>query len=106
MIAEIERYYGYDLNQDNPYDLAKTIDSKMLIVHDKDDRTIPYRDSKILSEKTDNVALHTTEGLGHKLILRDKNVVDFITKYIFDGQHKRDEELFFNNMNLFQRRKK
>ena len=93
LVAELERYYGYDVHQDNPDVLAKTIASKMLIVHDKDDRTIPYMDSKILSEKTDNVDLHTTEGLGHKRILGDKAVVDFITSYIFNGQLRRDEEL-------------
>jgi pimeloyl-ACP methyl ester carboxylesterase len=97
LIAGLERYYGYDLHQDNPYDLAKTIAAKMLIVHDKDDRTIPYRESKILSEKTDNVDLYTTEGLGHKLILRDKVVVDYITSYILNGQLRRDEELMKNN---------
>ena len=101
LIAELERYYGYDLHQDNPYDLAKTIAAKMLIVHDKDDRTIPYMVSKILSEKTDNVDLHTTEGLGHKRLLRDKAVVDFITRYIFNGQLRRDEELIKKNINLF-----
>ncbi len=68
----------------------------MLIVHDKDDRTIPFMDSKILSEKTDNVYLHTTEGLGHKRILRDKAVVDVITAYLFNGQIKRDDQLIKN----------
>ncbi len=96
LVAELERYYGYDVHQDNPYDLAKAITSKMLIVHDKDDRTIPYMDSKILSEKTDNVDLHTTKGLGHKLILRDKAVVDFITGYIFNGKLRRDEGLIID----------
>jgi len=96
LVAELERYYGYDLRQDNPYDLAKTIAAKMLIVHDKDDRTIPYMDSRTLSEKTDNIDLYTTESLGHKLILRDNAVVDFITSYIFNGQHRRDEELIKN----------
>ena len=64
----------------------------MLIVHDKDDRTIPYLDSKTLAGKTDHVALHTTQGLGHKRILRDKKVVDFITTYIFNGQIQGDEQ--------------
>jgi len=41
--------------------------------------------------------------LGHKRILRDKTVVDFITAYIFNGQLRRDEELM-KNINLFQRR--
>ncbi len=105
LVAEMERYYGYDVHQDNPYVLAKTIASKMLIVHDKDDRTIPYMDSKILSEKTDNVDLHTTEGLGHKRILRDKAVVDFITRYIFNGQLRRDDELM-KNITLIDRKQK
>jgi len=96
LVAEMERYYGYDVHQDNPDVLAKTISSKMFIVHDKDDRTIPYIDSKILSEKTDNVFLHTTEGLGHKRILRDKTVVDVITAYIFNGQIQKDDPLMKN----------
>lgn len=96
LVAEMERYYGYDVHQDNPYVLAKTISTKMLIVHDKDDRTIPYADSKILSEKTDHVFLHTTEGLGHKRILRDNTVVDLITAYIFNGQIQKDDHLMKN----------
>ena len=78
----------------------------MLIVHDKDDRTIPYMDSKILSEKTANVDLHTTEGLGHKLILRDKAVVDFITRYIFNGQLRRDAELIKKHKPFLEEGKK
>ena len=96
LVSEMEEYYGYDVHQDNPDVLAKTIFTKMLIVHDRDDRTISYMDSKILSEKTDNVYLHTTEGLGHKRILRDNAVVDVITAYMFNGQLQKDEQLMKN----------
>ena len=96
LVTDMERYYGYDVHQDNPDVLAKTISTKMLIVHDKDDRTIPYTDSKILSEKKDNIFLYTTEGLGHKRILRDNAVVDVITSYIFNGQLKHDDQLIKN----------
>ena len=96
LVAGMEEYYGYDVHQDNPYVLAKTISTKMLIVHDKDDRTIPYTDSKTLSDKTDNIYLHTTVGLGHKRILRDKAVVDVITAYIFNVHPQRDEQLIKN----------
>lgn len=96
LVAEMERYYGYDVHQDNPDVLVKTILTKMLIVHDKDDRTIPYTDSKILSEKTDNIFLHTTEGLGHKRILRDNAVVDVITSYIFNEQLQKDNQSMKN----------
>ena len=96
MIEEMERYYGYNLLQDNPYRLAKTISSKMLIIHDKDDRTIPYSDSKMLSENTDHVDLHTSEGLGHKRILRDKAIVDIVTAYILSRQTQHDNRLMKN----------
>jgi len=86
LVADMERYYGYDVHQDNPDVLAKSISSKMLIVHDKDDRTIPYADSKTLSDNTDNFYLHTTESLGHKQILKDNAVIDVITTYLFNGQ--------------------
>jgi hypothetical protein len=89
LVAEMERYYGYDVYRDNPDVLAKTISTKMLIVHDIDDRTIPYMDTKILSDNSNNVFLHTTKGLGHKRILRDNAVIDVITKYILNRQTKR-----------------
>jgi pimeloyl-ACP methyl ester carboxylesterase len=89
LVAEMEDRYGYDVHQDNPDVLAKTITSKMLIVHDIDDRTIPYMDTKILSDNSNNVFLHTTKGLGHKRILRDNAVIDVITKYILNRQTKR-----------------
>ncbi|UCD90756.1 MAG: alpha/beta hydrolase, partial [Desulfobacterales bacterium] len=84
MIGELESYYGYNMYEDNPYTLLKTIASKIFIVHDKDDPTTPYRDSKIIAEKLGHVDLLTTEGLGHKNILRNSTVISTIQKYIFD----------------------
>ena len=86
MIAELESYYGYNLYEDNPYTLLKKISSKIFIVHDKDDLTTPYLDSKVIAEQLNHVHLLTTEGLGHKNILRDKTVVNTIQKYIFDQE--------------------
>ena len=100
MINEMEEYYGYDLQKDNPYILAKAISSKLLIVHDKDDRTISYSDSKTLSEKTNHVCLHTTDGLGHKRILKDKAVVNVVTAYILNRQIQHDHQLM-KNVSLF-----
>jgi len=91
LIAEMERYCGYDLHKDNPDVLAKTFLTKMLIVHDRDDRTIPYEHSKMLSDKRENIFLHTTHGLGHKRILKESNVVDVVTAYIFNGQVMHDD---------------
>ncbi len=84
MIGKLEDRYGYNLYEDNPYTLLKKISSKIFIVHDKDDPTTPYMDSRVIAEKLNHVCLLTTEGLGHKKILKDKTVVSTIQKYIFD----------------------
>ena len=81
LIQEYERQFGYDMRRDNPAHLFKEIDSRILIVHDKQDPTIPYTDSKELSNEFENIVLHTTEGLGHKRILTDESVVDAIVNY-------------------------
>jgi pimeloyl-ACP methyl ester carboxylesterase len=84
MIAELETYYGYHLYEDDPYTLLENVSSKIFIVHDRDDPTTPYMDSKTIAEKLNHVDLLTTEGLGHKKILRDKTVISTIQKYIID----------------------
>jgi hypothetical protein len=69
------------MRRDNPANLFKEINSEILIVHDIHDPTIPYIDSKELSNEFQNVSLHTTEGLGHKRILTDESVVDSIVNH-------------------------
>ena len=81
MIADIEDALGYNLNRDNPHLLVKDIKSRLLIVHDREDRTVPYEDSEEVSKKYSNVTLHATEGLGHKRILADPSVIDLAVGY-------------------------
>jgi pimeloyl-ACP methyl ester carboxylesterase len=81
LIGEYENEFGYNMHEDNPGNLLKQITSEILIVHDRDDRTIPYVDSEEISDRFQNINLYTTGGLGHKRILTDAAVVDFITNY-------------------------
>ena len=81
LIEEYENTFGYNMRRDNPSNLLTGLDSKILIVHDKNDPTIPYVDSKDISERFRNIELHTTERLGHKRILTDKSVVDLVINY-------------------------
>ena len=81
LIQEYEDQFGYDMRRDNPANLFNEINSKILIVHDKHDPTIPYADSRELSNEFHNISLHTTEGLGHKRILTDETVVDSIVNH-------------------------
>jgi len=81
LIKEYEDQFGYDMRRDNPANLLGEINSKILIVHDKNDPTIPYIDSKEISERFPNIELHTTERLGHKKVLTDKSVVNRALDY-------------------------
>ena len=81
LIEEYENQFGYDMYRDNPSNLLNEINSRVLIVHDKNDPTIPYVDSKELSNEFENIELHTTAGLGHKRILTEESVVDSIINY-------------------------
>ena len=78
LIEEYENRFGYNMERDNPSNLLKEIESKILIVHDKNDSTIPYIDSKKLSDELQNIELHTTESLGHKGVLTNSSVIDLI----------------------------
>lgn len=46
-----------------------------LLIHDRDDQVIPVTTSETLSS-LENTRLLITEGLGHRLILRDPDVID------------------------------
>jgi pimeloyl-ACP methyl ester carboxylesterase len=76
LISELEVKLGYDLLRDDPHLAVKTIPAEFLIVHDREDLTVSYDVSLEVSEKSANVTLHTTKGLGHKQILADPAVID------------------------------
>jgi len=84
LIAELEDRHGYSLLRDSPHLLARQITSRVLIVHDKDDRTTPYADSRKIAENSNNIVLHTTTGLGHKRILSDPGIMDLVQAYILE----------------------
>jgi pimeloyl-ACP methyl ester carboxylesterase len=88
LIREYEDQFGYHMHRDNPSNLLGEIKSKILIVHDKNDPTIPYGDSKEISERFAHIELHTTEGLGHKKVLADDWVVSRIVDYLGKQQAK------------------
>lgn len=74
LIAQYESRYGYDLNRDDPLRLFGRLNAPVLMVHDRDDRIVPFRDSKAAAENNRHVRLLLTEGLGHKGVLTDPGV--------------------------------
>jgi pimeloyl-ACP methyl ester carboxylesterase len=46
LIAQCEQRFGYDLNRDDSLRLLNRFNVPVLIIHDRDDRIFPFRNSK------------------------------------------------------------
>jgi len=53
-----------------------------LIIHDQDDHDVPSELGQRLAGAWPNSQFHLTKGLGHRRILRNKDVVNMVTDYI------------------------
>ena len=76
LIREFENHFGYRLAEDNPHRLVKDLPGSVLMVHDVDDHTAPYRDTLQAVRHHDRIGLWSSNGLGHSGILRDAEVID------------------------------
>ncbi|WP_452222849.1 alpha/beta fold hydrolase [Lacinutrix chionoecetis] len=59
---------------------AKTINTKTLIIHDIEDKIIPFNDAEMIAKNHKNVEFISTKGYGHGLRnnVVNKHVIDFI----------------------------
>jgi len=58
----------------------ESIESEGLIIHDEEDKIIPYNDALLIKKNYKNSKLITTKGLGHSL--NHKSVTLFISEFI------------------------
>jgi pimeloyl-ACP methyl ester carboxylesterase len=59
---------------------AKSIDTETLIIHDIDDKIIPYKDAEMIAQNHKKATFITTKGFGHSL--RNDVVNNHILEYI------------------------
>lgn len=60
-------------------------DAPLLVVHDLGDREVPFEDGRRLAEAWPGAALLRTEGLGHRRILRDPEVLRAVERFVAWG---------------------
>jgi pimeloyl-ACP methyl ester carboxylesterase len=77
-----EKKYSMEMESFSTYRAAKFVETPILIIHDKNDEDIPVNEALHIHENLKNSELFTTEGLGHRKILGDKNVVDKIFEFV------------------------
>jgi len=65
--------------------LAPRQTAPLVVVHDRDDREVPYADGVAASALWPGARLVTTTGLGHQRILADADVVSTVTDFVTGG---------------------
>jgi hypothetical protein len=59
--------------------------ASLLVVHDIDDREVPFAHGDRLAQLWPNATLEATQGLGHRRILRDPEVIARVVAAVGDG---------------------
>lgn len=62
--------------------VAPRMHTPLLVIHDTDDREVPYASGETLVETWPGATLHTTQNLGHKRILDDKDVIGRAVSFV------------------------
>ncbi|HSW93540.1 MAG TPA: alpha/beta hydrolase [Gammaproteobacteria bacterium] len=70
--------------------LIRKITIPTLIIHDRKDLEVPYQQAVELNEANPISTLYTTEGLGHRRILRAPEVVNTSLSFILAGKTNRE----------------
>ena len=65
--------------------LAGSRDAGLLVIHDRDDREVPFRQGERLAAAWPNAQLHATDGLGHRRVLRDADVIARTVAFVRHG---------------------
>jgi pimeloyl-ACP methyl ester carboxylesterase len=74
MQGAIEERYGVRWEELELARVAPRLAAKALVIHDRDDRMIPWRQGNAVAQHWRGARLMTTQGLGHGRILQDEAV--------------------------------
>ena len=82
----MEARFGADLwQQFSPREIARALDMPALLVHDKEDHDVPWREGEALARVWPGAAWVPTRGLGHRRILRDPDVVARVVAFMAES---------------------
>ena len=83
----MEQFKSYDWSIFSPRSLGKVLGAQSdaaLVIHDAGDTEVPLAESAELVDCTGNARLLTTNGAGHRRILRNPEVIEEVVSFI-DG---------------------
>ncbi len=82
MVTGMERRFLVDFEDLDLRSVILPDDVPLLIVHDEDDKEVPSHHGQLIAERWPGSQLVITEGLGHRRVLRDPDVVSQIVDWM------------------------
>jgi len=83
VVKEMEEIAQISLQDFNVQDVLKKVDyEKILVIHDKFDNMLPYKNATELAENVRNLELMTIENKGHSGMLFDNEVIEKVVDFI------------------------
>ncbi len=82
MQVAIEERYGRRWEELELARVASRLDAAALVIHDRDDRVVPWQHGAALANQWPGARLITTEGLGHRRILADEAVTQAAADFV------------------------
>lgn len=84
MRSALEERYNGQLNWANlaPVNMVNTLSSELMIIHDEDDREVPFSHGVALQQAASRASFVSTTGLGHRRILKDEKLVHQVLQFI------------------------
>lgn len=102
LVRRLEARYQLPFEQLHAGESAALVQAEVLVVHDREDRDVPFAHGEELARSFARATLLPTEGLGHRRVLRDPGVIASIAGFL--GQPTRAERLDqLLNRELFER---
>ena len=86
----LARRFGEDMwTRFAAQNMARSVGLPALIIHDRDDRDIPWQEGEAVARAWPQARFLRTEGLGHRRILRDPEVIDRVVRFLGQEGHGR-----------------
>jgi Serine aminopeptidase, S33 len=85
MVERIRIVAGGDLSRIDVVRAAEKLLTRGLVVHDRDDATVPWSHARDISEAWTGARFVSTDGLGHRGVLRSEAVLDLLTGFVARG---------------------
>jgi pimeloyl-ACP methyl ester carboxylesterase len=89
MLLRLERRYGIAVADLDVRRDAAAFTGAILVVHDEDDRIVPWSDGASIASAAKTARLVTTRGLGHGRVLEAPSVVTDVATFVAEGVRPR-----------------